>query len=154
MRTTSVQCGEEGGRVISPLLRTSGLGLGVGSRGNLFLGSPSSCCDIIRNRAYSAPSRLLSVDQVMGRFPLWQHFTFDFPGLTEVSSKGALPCRHFVSGIAGSVSLPPFLLPFFFFLPTFPLCSCLSLLTLFRFSYVLPPLFVLNYSLSQTFLHT
>lgn len=119
VQTTVVQCGEEGGRVISPLLRTSGLGLGVGSRGNLFLGSPSSCCDIIRNRAYSAP-RLLSVDQVMEPFPLWQHFTFDFRTYRGVF-QGHFRAAILLSGIAGSVSLPPFLLPFFFFLPTFPL---------------------------------
>lgn len=114
---TRVPCGEEGEGVISPLLRTSGLGLGVGSRGNSFLGSPRSCCDIIRNGAYPAPLKLLSVDQVMGHFPCGAAFLSVFP-----DSQRSLPKEHLRAAIlclgsqVHSSSLPSSFLPSFFFL--------------------------------------
>ena len=73
------------------MLRTSGLGLGVGSRAICSWGPPGSCCDIIRNGAYSAPPKLLSVDQVMGRFPCGTALLLIFPALQR-----CLPKEHCV----------------------------------------------------------
>ena len=94
------------------MLRTSGLGLGVGSRGNLFLGSPRQLLSHNQKQglfcapevAFSGPGR--------GPFPLRHGFTFDFPGLTEVSSKGALPAAILCLGLqVHSSSLPFSFLP-------------------------------------------
>lgn len=115
--TASVPCGEEGEGVTSPLLRTSGLGLGVGSKGNSFRGSPRSCCDIIRNRAYPVPLKLLSVDQVMGHFPCGTALLSIFP-----DSQRSLPKEHLRAAIlclgwqVHSSSLPSSFLPSFFLL--------------------------------------
>ena len=125
---TRVLCREEGEGVISPLLRTSALGLGVGSGATRFLGSPRSCCDIIRNGAYPEPLKLLSVDQAMGHFPCGAALLSVFP-----DSQRSLPKEHLSAAIlclgsqVHSSSLSSSFLPSFFFLH-FLFASWVSLL--------------------------
>ena len=133
-----------------PVLRTSGLGLGVGSRGNLVLGSPRQllwhnqkqglfCAPEV---AFSGPGR--------GPFPLRHGFTFDFPGLTEVSSKGALRAAILCLVLqVHSSSLP------FSFLPSSSYFSSLLLSeSPYSFSLLICAFSSICFKLSTHFFHT